>query len=329
MARLTIQRPEIEAYCLPSLCAYCGGRDAQPVELTLPYVRGTTVARDDGSGQVIAHLAAPVVGLWAIIILMQGLFTERQFPVLLPLCETHAQTARRRAWLLRFGKSMLSVLAVIALLAAVTPIAQAIQAGLGRDDLFLWSTIYLLPAFICTVGALLCRARLYDGFIFLVSVDEQQFVLGGVAPAFVLACSSGSDVHGLPWDAIDALRPEQVPRRATLLNRVGITSLLVSFCLMMPAFFVPVVAADKKAMQEVPGAAFVFGTALFTLCMLPIPLAVWLVARKDLASMKAGLCGLDGKGTTEVAFLQGRFAAIMMLIELALAGLPVIILLFS
>jgi hypothetical protein len=372
-ARVTIKRSESEAFRLPPFCALCGEQEYRVVELRLPYSTSAPIApnADPHVAAIAVHVGvgASFFFLGAVYALVRNVCMTRRATVFLPLCDRHARTAARRAWLLPAGMWLLFVLVAPLMIYAGVETVHLIERGAHKDD-YLPSIFTFMAAFLCAAGAMLVRARLHEGFIYAVRATDDEVVLDGVSREFSHAVASGEDngevvfngvsppfsravVPGEDQASLASASDEFCPAadRARLLNQLGTLSLLLSFGTVTAGCGCLILSLDKSPMPF----AVLCGTALLTVAFLLLPLAVWLVARRDLGRMRYEQADDDenasddalreglfatrrdlirqrrrvvdppGASRTEVAMLQGRFATVAAFIGAACAVLAVLI----
>jgi hypothetical protein len=186
MARILLNRAELERGDLPPFCARCGALDAAMSEVLLRWVPssfGNKITRE--IGPVAAH--APLVGLFggvvAMGVIIHGMWAGRRIPIWLPLCERHQRTARLHAGWLRGASFLLALLAIVFTVLAVNECVTLIRQGKTLEGLGLHHAFAFL-AFGFACGGLFIRARLHDGFIFLWKMNEEEVELGGVSERF-------------------------------------------------------------------------------------------------------------------------------------------------
>ncbi|HZY83983.1 MAG TPA: hypothetical protein VFE78_04080 [Gemmataceae bacterium] len=176
---------------------------------------------------------------WALV---HGLFTARRVTLQLPLCDEHERAARQRSGWLPLGTRLLAIGAVAAAACAVSAIPHLAPAGAGDRGLFLF--LLFASSIACAVGALLLRARLDDGFIYPLTVTEEEVELSGVAEAFARAAWGAADTLATPRDEPTCLLPGPTPRRVRRLKGLATFGLLVSIGLVLATGLVPVAAFE-------------------------------------------------------------------------------------
>ena len=310
--RAIVKRAGSDAFTGTAVCARCGAPDARAVEVTLPYTGSSALGR--AKGHIHAHaVGAVILFVLALYALVRGLLMTQPVTLWLPLCDWHAQMARRRTGRLQFGFSMLGTLAAILVVVAVIGLAQPIQPwALKKDE---WLILCFAPAGLCAFGALLLRARLQDGFIYVLRVTDEEIEVGGVARGFAQAASGLPNLQVRLGEnpAPERIRPGR--RRLKALATASLVASLGLFCLVVTSL--PVM--DTK---QPPPLALVWMASLTIVLLgfMPLPLALWGLAYRELVQMRGRPNTPNENSATEVACLQGRFAAVLAFISFALAG---------
>jgi hypothetical protein len=98
----------------------------------------------------------------------------------LPLCETHRRAVTLHHPRLRILALFLGLLASGFTFLAAWAFIGAVRAEINPFEKFGSYWIHTGIAFGCAMLALLIRARLHDGFLYLESVTDEALVLGGV-----------------------------------------------------------------------------------------------------------------------------------------------------
>jgi hypothetical protein len=176
------------------------------------------------------------------------------------------------------------------------------------------------PSLACAAGALLLRARLYDGFVYPLRVTDDEVELGGIAVAFARAASGAVAAPAAPREELSRPRPGPLPRRVRLLKRLGTLSLVLSIGV---ALVTGSVVPAALAGPALPG-GLVEGLTALSLALLSLALGVWVTARRGLARMRQEAAPRWEVGQTEVALLQGRFAGVLCLLSSALGGVALL-----
>jgi hypothetical protein len=123
---------------------------------------------------------APVVPF----VILRHLLVTRRFSLQLPLCEKHRETATLYHPLMRMSALLMGVVGTVFAVLALLSFRGAIRAGINPMEQFGIYWIHAGISFACILVALFIRARLHDGFLYLVSVSDDTLILGGV-PASV------------------------------------------------------------------------------------------------------------------------------------------------
>lgn len=184
-ARIIVRRSTLPLDGLPACCARCGSGTVSHVELSLPYTREKPPLKKTEGVDVALHIVLGWASFVAILyVLTRNIVITRRMKIWLPLCERHANSA----WWQRVGLRWLSVLLTLCTLGAIIAIVywvnQGAFKGLNKEQTNLKILGYSMPLILLGGGALLARARLHDGFIYTLDVEEEWVELGGISDVF-------------------------------------------------------------------------------------------------------------------------------------------------
>ena len=184
-ARIVLRRSLLPLEGLPPCCARCGNEPVTQVELSLPYTRDKPPLKKTEGLDVGLHIVLGWASMVAVLyVLARNVLITRRLKVWLPLCERHADSA----WWYLVGLRWLSVLLALCTLGAIVIISfwvyQGAFKGLNEEQTKLKILGYSVTLTLLGASALLARARLHDGFIYTLDVEDEWVRLGGVSDAF-------------------------------------------------------------------------------------------------------------------------------------------------
>jgi hypothetical protein len=168
---------------LPRVCFYCGSESAMTTEVSLPFTptgrRFFVQPKDSHDIHLVGHggwFLAPVVPF----VILRNLLVTRRISLQLPLCEKHRETATVYHPLMRVAALFMGLLGIAFAVLACLSFSRAVRAGINPMEQFGIYWVYAGIGFASILVALFIRARLHDGFLYLVSVADDAFILGGV-----------------------------------------------------------------------------------------------------------------------------------------------------
>jgi hypothetical protein len=154
----------------------------------VPYTPSDSDRQKPGGqeAQAMPHVihVSPAHAIVGIHALVHHFFVTRRLSLRLPLCERHFRTAVVHHPRLRVLALFLTVLGAVVMVP--TAVALFFVGPRGMDNAqvtYIWGFGGIASG--CIIAALLIRARLHDGFLFVIRATEQEIELGGMTPDFV------------------------------------------------------------------------------------------------------------------------------------------------
>jgi len=201
---------------------------------------------------------------------------------------------------------------------AVVTIVWHVRAGVPGDFSAWASAGLLLGAFVFAVGTLLVRAQLHDSFLYAIRITDAEVEVGGVAGAFAKIASRRQTPPRLTESRAKAVSANltATPRRARRIKKFAFIGMLFSAGVLCaaPIFAVNALDDGQNTATEI---------RLISLCCLISvgpPMALCLVAWRDLNRMSDRQLDADGRDATQIAFDLSRIGiAVIILAAVSVA----------